>query len=81
MAHHLQHGDHPVNALLAAALVALLVWFGTLILAGAVAEWRQTRALRRQIVRRLAPERPAEARSPVEAWHPRTPTLRRLGGR
>ena len=70
-----------MNALLAACLVALLVWFGTVILAGAVAEWRRARALRRQVLRRLAPERPAEARSPVEAWHPRTSTLGRLGGR
>ena len=70
-----------MNALLAAALVALLAWWGVLILAGAVAEWRRARALRRQVLRRLAPERPAEARSPAEAWHPRTPTLARLGGR
>ena len=69
------------TTVVAAALVALLVWFGTVILAGAVAEWRRARALRRQVLRRLAPERPAEARSPAEAWHPRTPTLARLGGR
>ena len=60
-----------MNAVLSAALVALLAWWGAIILAGAVAEWRRARALRRQIVRRLAPERPAEARSPAEAWQPR----------
>ena len=43
MAPNLHPRGDPMNAVLSAALVALLAWWGAIILAGAVSEYRRSR--------------------------------------